>query len=158
VNFARIVEAFCEAQVEFIIIGGWSAILHGSSHVTNDIDFFLSRTPENIQRVVNALSPYHPRPRNLPAGLPFVWDEESLGNMAVIRLTTQLGAIDLLFEVTGLGAFMDSKDKAVQVEAFGQRAWTLDLESLIRSKRASGRPKDLAILPELESLLEADGS
>lgn len=157
-NFARVVSAFCKAEVEFIVIGGWCAVLHGSSYITKDIDFFLSKTPENVRRVVEALSPFQPRPRDLPASLPFVWDERSLGNMAVLTLITQLGAVDLLFEVAGLGTFEESRQKTVEAEAFGQRVLTLDLESLIRSKRAAGRPKDLAILPELESLLELECS
>ena len=60
--------------------------------------------------------------------------------------------------MTGLGGFEEFKVRAVEVESFGQRGLTLDLESLIVSKRAAGRAKDLAILPELESMLEAGES
>ena len=140
-NVGGALAAFCEAEVEFIVVGGWCAIFHGSSHMTNDIDFFLSRTPENVKRIIMALAPYGPRPRDFPPGLPFVWDERSLGSMAMLTLTTQLGAIDLLFEVTGLSGFEELKVRAVEMEAFGQRVLTLDLESLIVSKRAAGRPK-----------------
>ena len=71
-NFDAAVQALSDAGVEFIIIGGWCAILHGSAYVTNDLDIFFSWRPENLRRLVQALAPYHPRLRDLPEGLPFI--------------------------------------------------------------------------------------
>ena len=71
-------------------------------------------------------------------------------------LQTDVGAIDLLGEVTGLGAFEDVEKHSVSVDAFERRFGTLDLPSLIQAKRAAGRDKDISALAELESLLEAD--
>jgi hypothetical protein len=51
-NFAPAVQALADAEVEFIIIGGWSAILHGSVRVTNDLDIYFSRKKENVRRLV----------------------------------------------------------------------------------------------------------
>jgi hypothetical protein len=59
-------------------------------------------------------------------------------------------------EVSGLDAFEEVKAGSITVEAFGRRVRTLDLKSLIKAKRAAGRAKDIQILPELESLLEAE--
>lgn len=153
--FNAAVQALKNADVDFIVVGGWSAVIHGSAHLTKDLDVFVSRTPENLRRIVSALAPHHPRPRDLPVGLPFIWDQATVGNSSVLTLITDLGAIDLLAEVRGLGSFEEVKAESVVVEAFGQTVRTLDLKSLIRSKRAAGRAKDLSILPELESLLEA---
>ena len=58
-------------------------------------------------------------------------------------------------EVSGLGDWSEIRKCCVRVPAFDRDVWTLDLPSLIRAKRAAGRPKDLLVLPELESLLEA---
>ena len=155
-NFDTAVQILCDADVDFIIIGGWSAILHGSRHLTNDLDIFYSRRTANLKRLALALSPYHPRLKDLPPGLPFVFDEATLRNCTVLTLTTDLGSIDLLAEVAGLGSFEQVAVGAVQVEAFGRTIRTLDLESLIKSKKAAGREKDLRVLPELESLREAE--
>jgi predicted nucleotidyltransferase len=155
-NFDAAVQALSDAGVEFIIIGGWCAILHGSAHLTTDLDVFFSRKPENLRRLVQALAPYHPRLRDLPEDLPFLWEEATLCNGTIFTLTTDLGVIDLLGEVSGLGSFEEVEAAgAVTVEAFGRRVRTLDLKSLIQAKRAAGRDKDLYTLPELESLLEA---
>jgi predicted nucleotidyltransferase len=154
-NFDRAVQALCDAGVEFIIIGGWSAILHGSARVTSDLDVFFARRQGNLRRLVEALAPYHPRPADLPEDLPFIWDEATLRNGTIVTLTTDLGRIDLLGEVNGLGAFEEVEAASLTVDAFGRQVRTLDLRSLIAAKRAAGREKDLLALPELESLLEA---
>ena len=99
---------------------------------------------------------YKPWPRDFPPGLPFIWDTATINNATVFTLTTELGSIDLLAEVAGLGPFDRVKASAKQVVAFGRRVWILDLKGLIAAKRAAGRPKDLFALPELESLLEAE--
>ena len=150
------VRALVDADVEFVLIGGWSAIIHGSRYMTDDLDICYSRKPENLRRLARALAPYHPRLRGLPEGLPFIWDESTLRNGTVFTLVTDLGDIDLLGEVSGLGSFEEVKAGSYVAEAFGRQVRTLDLKSLIKAKRAAGRDKDLRVLPELESLLEAE--
>lgn len=154
-NFTAAVQALVDEGVDFAIIGGWSAILHGSSSITNDLDICYSRSPDNLKRVTAALADFHPRLRDLPQDSPFVWDQATLRNAAILTLSTDLGAIDLLAEVSGLGGFEEVKANSVLVQAFDREVWTLDLPALIKAKRAAGRAKDLQILPELEGLLEA---
>jgi len=155
-NVRTAVQVLSDGGVEFVIIGGWSAILHGSAQITNDLDICFSRKPENLGRLAEVLAPYHPRLRDLPQGLPFIWDASTLRNGTVFTLNTDLGIIDLLAEVSGLGTFEEVKAGSVLVEAFGRRVLALDLGSLIKAKRAAGREKDLRALPELEALLEAE--
>ena len=154
-DLAGVLRALCDAEVDFLVIGGVSATFHGSAYITNDIDIFFSRKRENLHRLVQALAPFHPRLRDAPKNVPFVWDAATLSNGTVFTLGTDLGAVDLLAEVAGLGPFDDVKERSVAVSAFGRSIRTLDLKSLILSKRAVGRQKDLLALAELESLLEA---
>jgi hypothetical protein len=155
VQFQKAVQALCDAGVDFVVIGGLAATLHGGAQVTYDLDICYSRASANLRRLIEALAPFHPRPRGFPGGLPFVWDEGTLRNGTVFTLQTDIGEINLLAEVTGLGAFDDVKQPSISVEAFERQIATLDLPGLIRAKRATGREKDLAVLAELESLLEA---
>ena len=113
-----------------------------------------SRKPENLRRLAQA--PYHPRLRDFPEGLPFIWDESTLRNGTVFTPAADLGDIELLGEVSGLGSFEEVRACSYMAEAFGRKVRTLDLKSLIEAKRAAGRDKDLRVLPELESLLEAE--
>jgi hypothetical protein len=152
------VHTLVDAGVDFSIIGGWSAILHGGANVTNDLDICFSRQPGNLKRLAGALAPFHPRLRDLPGDLPFVWDEATLRNGTNFTLATDLGGIDLLAEVSGLGGFEEVKANSVLVHVFDRDVWTLNLPGLIKAKRAAGREKDLRALPELEGLLEAQES
>ncbi len=153
-QFKKAVQALCDSDVEFVVIGGLAATFHGSARVTYDLDICYSRASSNLRRLTEALAPFHPRPRGFPAGLPFIWDDATLRNATILTLQTDIGEIDLLAEVTGLGAFEEVKQHSMTVEAFERQLMTLDLPGLIQAKRATGREKDLSALAELESLLE----
>jgi hypothetical protein len=154
-NFISAVQVLVDGGVEFIIIGGWCAILHGSVYVTRDLDICFSRRRDNLKRLAAALAPFQPRLRDLPQDLPFVWDESTFRNGTVFTLTTDLGIIDLLAEVAGVGAYEDAYNDSILVHSFGRDVRTLDLPALMRSKQAAGRPKDLELLGELQRLLDA---
>lgn len=155
-DFERAVQVLCDADADFVIVGGVAAMLHGSAHFTNDLDIYYSRAAANLKKLRAALAPFHPRPRGFPDDLPFIWDEATLRNTTILTLRTDLGEIDLLAEVSGLGSYQEVKAQSQVVEAFGRTVTTIDLPGLIRAKRAAGREKDLSMIPELESLMEAD--
>jgi hypothetical protein len=154
-QFEKAVQTLCDAGVDFVVIGGLAATLHGSAQVTYDLDICYARAPANLRKLAQALAPFNPRPRGFPSGLPFVWDEATLRNGTVFTLQSDIGEIDLLAEVTGLGAFDDVRRHSMTVEVFEREIAILDLPGLIRAKRAAGRDKDLTTLAELESLHEA---
>jgi hypothetical protein len=138
------------------VIGGLAATFHGSAQITYDLDICYSRAASNLRQLSQALAPFHPRPRGFSEDLPFIWDEATLRNGSLFTLITDLGEIDLLGEVLGLGSYAEVKSRSIVVEAYGCRISTLDLRGLIQAKRAAGRDKDMYALAELESLLEAE--
>jgi predicted nucleotidyltransferase len=141
-------------QVEFVIVGGVAISAHGSSYLTYDLDVAYARTRDNSNRLAAALAPYHPRPRDFPADLPFVRDAQTIRQSANFTLTTDLGNVDLFGEVTGLGVFEQVRAQSVVMTLFGIQCRVLSLDALIIAKRAAGRAKDLLVLPELEALRE----
>jgi len=153
-NFERILNLLAENKVDFAIIGGLAATVHGSAYVTYDIDVCYSRSASNVNRLCTALSTIHPKLRGMPDDVPFKFDSRTVSAGLNFTLDTDLGALDLLGEVEPLGEF----DRVVQyselAELFGFNVRVLSLEGLIRAKRKAGRPKDLLVLPELEALLE----
>lgn len=153
-QFEKAVQALCDSDVEFVVIGGVAATFHGSARVTYDLNICYSRASSNLRRLTEALAPFHPRPRGFPTGLPFIWDDATLRNATILTLQTDIGEIDLLAEVTGLGDFEEVKQHSMTVEAFERQLMTLDLPGLSQAKRTSVREKDLTALAELESLLE----
>jgi hypothetical protein len=141
-------------QVEFVIVGGVAISAHGSAYLTYDLDVAYARTRDNLKRLAAALAPYHPRPRDFPADLPFVRDEQTIKQSTNFTLTTDLGNIDLLGEVAGLGDYDQVRAQCVVMNLFDLPCKVLSLDALIVAKRAAGRTKDLLVLPELEALRE----
>lgn len=151
-NFAGLIRRLSSAHVEFVIIGGVAVLVHGHVRATLDLDICYSRTPENLERLVDALGPIHPRLRGAPDGLPFFFDLDTLRNGLNFTLVTDEGEIDLLGEVTGLGAYADLALQAVPTEIYGATVKLIALDDLIRAKAAAGRPKDLLDLEALRAL------
>ncbi len=143
-----------DTGVEFVLVGGLAATAHGSARLTVDVDIVYARTPQNMARLVAALSPYSPYLRGAPPGLPFRWDVETIRRGLNFTLTTTLGSLDLLGEIAGGGIYPDLLPESIEVEVFGVSCRCLDLDPLIRVKRAAGRPKDLEVIAELEALRE----
>ena len=153
-DFEALLGVLIDAKVDFLIVGGVAAIAHGAARLTQDIDIVYERSRENLDRIVTALEPQNPYLRGVPPGLPFDWSTETLERGLNFTLTTELGDIDLLGEITGGGNYEQLAGTSVGMRLFGLECQFLDLEALIRTKRAAGRPKDLEALAELEALLD----
>jgi len=153
-EYRKLLETLASAQVEFVLIGGLAANLHGSARVTLDVDVVYARNRDNIGRVVEALRSFTPYLRGAPPGLPFTWDEKTIRMGLNFTLTTTLGDIDLLGEVAGGGNYEQLLPHSLELEAFGMKLRCVTLERLIQLKRAAARPKDWEALAELQALLE----
>jgi len=151
-DFASLLAALAGGGVEFVIVGGAAATAHGAARLTLDLDIVYARSPENLRRVVQVLAPLRPYLRGAPPGLPFMWDEATLRNGLNFTLTTSLGDLDLLGEITGGGGYEQLRGDATELSIFGHPCLVLDLVKLIDVKRAAGRPKDLEAIAELEAI------
>ena len=153
-DFAAIIRTLADAGVDFVVVGGVAATLHGSSRLTRDVDVVYARTPENISRLAAALAPHAPYLRGAPAGLPFVLDSQTLSRGLNFTLTTRLGDLDLLGEIAGGGGFEALRPHSEPVRIFDRDVLCLDLRTLIHTKRAAGRPRDLEAIAELEAIAD----
>ena len=153
-DFEAILKLFLQSGVEFIVVGGMAGNLQGSALVTYDLDVVYRRNRENLERLVSCLQLHEPYLRGAPPGLPFRFDVETVKKGLNFTLTTTLGDLDLLGEITGGGRYEDLLPHSVEVTAFGVHFLCLGLERLIIVKRAAGRPKDFEAIAELEKLLE----
>lgn len=153
-DFTRLLATLNASGVEFIIIGGYAATAHGSAHVTVDLDIVYQRTDGNLSRLTDALRPLKPYLRGAPPGLPFRFDEDTLRRGLNFTLATEAGDLDLLGETTGGGNYdaLMPHTELRQVESLECRF--VNLQTLIRLKRAAGRPKDFERIAELEILQE----
>jgi len=151
-NFEKLLALFSDAKVEIVVIGGVAMNAQGSAYVTFDLDLCYRRTKENIARMCDALAPHQPRLRGAPENLPFRLDAETVGRGLNFTLITNLGDLDLLGEVAGIGSYDAVLQTSELREIEGKKYLVLSLAGLIQSKRAAGRKKDLNALPELEGL------
>jgi hypothetical protein len=151
-SFASMLQGLTAAGVRFVVVGGVAAAAHGSAHVTNDLDICYDTAPDNVARLATLLAEWEAYPRGVEQGLPFFMDERQFRTTPVMTLTTREGDLDVLDRVAGVGNYPKALGESVDFEAFDVRFPALDLPALIRAKRAAGRPKDVAQLPELEAL------
>lgn len=157
-DFETLIRLLATAEVEFILFGGAAATAHGSSRLTIGLDIVYSRSQRNLDRLASCLVPYHPYLRGAPEGLPFQLNVETLQRGLNFTLITDVGALDLLGEITGGGSYEDLLPHTIEIDIFGVSCRCITLSRLIDVKRAAGRPKDLDALAELETIREEQES
>lgn len=154
IDLEGLLAALTRGDVEFILVGGVAARAHGSARLTQDLDVVYARTAENLPRLAAALAPLGPYLRGAPPGLPFRLDAATLRAGLNFTLTTSLGDLDLLGEIAGGGGYSDLLPRTQRMKVFGGEVRCLELDKLIATKRAAGRPRDLEAIAELEALRE----
>ena len=131
-------------------------VVHGYAGATYDLDIVFERSRENLSRLVQALSPYHPRPRDFDDALPFVFDAVTLQNNSALTLKTDLGAIDLFAEIPGFKTYGEIEKAAESIDlGNGVLIKILTVDGLIVNKTATGRKKDIDHLQHLRAIKDA---
>jgi hypothetical protein len=141
-DFKEFIESLNDNSVRYLVVGGYAVALHGHPRYTKDIDIWIEMTPENAQRVIEALAQFGFGSLGLRA-------EDFLEADQIIQLGYPPARIDLLTTVPGV-EFETCYASRVQVEIDNVTINFIDLDNLKRSKRASGRLQDLADLENLE--------
>ena len=143
-----------ERKVRFVVVGGVAAAAHGATRVTNDLDICYDATDrKNLIALASLLNEWRAYPRGVEAGLPFIMDDRTLRGAPILTLTTVEGDIDVMDRIAGVGDYAAVRNHSEKIQALGVRFRVIDLPSLIKAKRAAGRPRDHEHLPELEALL-----
>src|SRR5262249_6347018 len=112
INLSTILPRLVNYQVEFVIVGGVAATVHGSSYITDDLDICYARHQANREKLAACLKDLHPHLRGAPIGLPFLWDAETIRRGLNFTLSTDLGDVDLLGDVAGIGAYQQVAEGA----------------------------------------------
>jgi hypothetical protein len=154
----RLLAVLVEEGVEFVLVGGYAALVHGAARPTQDVDITPATTAANLDRLTRALKRLQARIRTDadPDGLPFTTSAEALRGLLMLNLTTQFGDLDLAFEPSGTRGYPDLIEHAVPRRIGAIRIQVAALSDVIRSKEAAGRDKDVQALAELYTLLQHD--
>ena len=138
---------------EFVVIGGIAAVKHGVTLGTFDVDICTRFTPENLRRIESAIKDLKPK-FSQRKDLPFVLSDELLMTLKNLYVLTNLGRLDCLSEVAGIGDF-DAVLKESEPTTFDFGVCRiLTIEALIRAKDAIGRDKDKMTAVQLRAIKE----
>jgi hypothetical protein len=137
--------------VEFILVGGMAAVLQGAPIVTGDLDVVHRRTPDNVKRLLAALSELDAIFRHDPRRLRP--NESHLLGPGHSLLATRFTDLDVLGTIFADTPYEDLLGDSIEVELGDVTIRVLGLERLIQAKEFANRPKDLAVLPALRATL-----
>jgi hypothetical protein len=144
-----------ENGLEFVVIGGVCAVYHGAPLATFDLDICCQFGEPNLKRIEAAVRDLHPVHRLTANKLPFeLTPHLCAAALKNLYLQTDLGKLDCLSEVAGIGDYNAVRKQSVQAK-FSYGAFRfLSLDALIASKEAAGREQDLAALRHLRAIKE----
>ncbi len=142
-DFREFIQHFNLSKVRYILVGGYSVILHGYSRTTGDMDIWVDRTADNYRRIKSAF---------LSFGMPmFDMTEQNFlhhPNWEVFTFGRPPSSIDIMIKVKGMD-FNECYNNAVFFEEDGLQIRTIHFNNLISAKKASGRSKDINDLENL---------
>ena len=156
-GFLDILNEFHDHQVEFVIVGGVAAALHGGSRATFDLDVVPSLAPESWRAAVDLLWSRGARPR-IPEPLERIRDVAQVRRwrrekgMLALNFRTDDGATEVDLLVGESDAFADLRRRAVEVTVADRTFFEASIEDLIAMKQRAGRPQDLVDIAELQRL------
>jgi hypothetical protein len=132
-DFRDFLNALNTQEVRYVLVGGFSVILHGYSRTTGDMHIWVERTKKLKQAFLQFGMPVFDMTEDNFLSHPN-WDVFTFGIPPV--------AIDVMVKVKGLD-FEQCYQKSVVFEDDGLKIRTIHKDSLIEAKKASGRSKDL---------------
>ena len=135
-------------RIRYVIVGGEAVIYHGYPRLTGDVDFFYDRTESNTLLLFNCLMEFW------SGDVPEIASaSELMEEGIVIQFGRPPYRLDLLNSIDAV-SFSEAWGGRESVEIAGADtpliAYYLGKDSLLKNKRASGRPKDMDDLQHLE--------
>jgi len=149
----ELLRRLADAGVEFIVVGGAAAVLHGAPITTEDLDIVHRRNPENVARLRTLLDELGAHVREL-ANRRLPPQESALLGEGHVLLSTRLGPLDCLGTLIDGRGFEELASHSESIKDEGAEFLVVDLPTLIELKTKTGRAKDRLMLPVLIALAE----
>lgn len=149
---SQILERLNHEQVEFVLVGGLAAVVHGVPLVTRDVDICIPFTEQNLMRLEKALAGLNPIHRQTPQRLPFSVAEDFPRGLKNMYLRCDLGVLDCLGEIKGVGSYEEVRQRSVIADLPIGPCRILNLAALIESKQALDRTQDKLALIHLREI------
>jgi Nucleotidyl transferase of unknown function (DUF2204) len=149
---AQILGVLTAHGVDFVVIGGLAAVLHGSASFTEDVDVCFARDDANLRALGRALTDLEATLRGAADDVEFVPDERTLRGVHILTLDTAAGALDVQLEPDGAPPYEILRRRAERIDLGAFAVLIASIDDLIAMKRAAGRPKDIVVVEELETI------
>ena len=154
-DLEQLLERLVRHEVEFVIVGGYAAMIHGAGQITFDVDVCGPLDLANLTRIHAAVADLHPYHRMTPQEIPFVLSEGFDRGLKNLYLKTDLGQIDCLGSLPEVGDFAFARAHSIAMKLPFGECRLLDIPTLIHVKTLVGRPKDLLVSTQLRAILDA---
>ena len=154
-DFLRVLSKLNHCQVRFVIIGGFAGVVYGATAVTQDIDICCEFTAENLLQLQEALADLHPVHRMTPGRVKVELTEQNCKDFNNLYLDTDLGQLDCIGYVKGVGDFNMCRQASRVIEVDDEKFNVLTIEALIQAKEAMNRPRDKETVIQLEAIKRA---
>jgi len=136
------------------VVGGFAAIAHGVTLLTQDIDVCCPFTAENLMRLQATLADLHPVHRMPPERPPLRLTPETATEFRNLYLETDWGQLDCLGEILGVGDYDRVLAQSLEIQLAGGPCRILSIEALVQAKQAMGRDKDRETILQLRAIQE----
>ena len=156
-GFIEILSALHDHHVDFVIVGGVAAAIHGGPRVTFDLDLVPSLAPASWQAAVDLLWALGARPR-IPEPLERIRDVDQVRRwrrekgMLALNFRTADGSTEVDLLVGESEAFDELRQRAVKVTIDQRTFLVASIDDLIAMKERAGRPGDLLDVTELRNI------
>jgi predicted nucleotidyltransferase len=157
-DLRELFRVLAEHGVDYLVIGGVAAQVHGRRRTTKDLDVTPAPDAENIRRLAAALVALDAHPVELGPGAPTPTAEQLHAAPVVPPLATQHGELHILNEVPGATAYAGMRSRALTTDLDGTPVHIVAVDDLIRMKQTAGRPSDIEDIEALTTVARREAS
>lgn len=143
-DFEELFACLSRHGVEAVVVGAHALAMHARPRYTNDLDVLVRPDSQNAARLLHALEEFGFGGLGISAS-----DFDQPGR--IVQLGAPPNRIDLITSIDGV-SFDEVWNTRVEGHVGSQPAWFISRDALIRNKRASARPQDLADVDALERI------
>ena len=151
-DFLNLLQRLALGGVDFVIVGGYAGVVHGCTYVTQDVDVCCDFSPANLLALQEALRELHPVHRMTPGRQPLKLTAENVATFKNLYLDTDIGRLDCLSHIEGIGAYEQVRQASERIEVEGMQFRVLTIDSLIVAKEAMHRPRDKEAIRQLRAI------
>lgn len=155
-DLEALIRELSAAGLEYIIVGGAAAVIHGAPISTQDLDIVPRQQPEDLNRLLEVLTRLETRYRPVRPDRDITPTAAHLAGNGQLNLITRLGPLDVLLRLHDARGYDDLLECSSEVVDGELRFRLIDLPALIEIKRSTGRARDALVLPLLLAIRDRE--